>query len=175
MIKVFYYYFKSFLKSKILVLIIYFLLSLGLLYTYHLISPDVNLLEYGLGCLRGLAFKDIMVFVEKMFYILFLVYMSLLCNKYLLELNEAYLFFRTSKKEVIIMIILIDMMMIFLIDFIIFMMVFLINGFVFRNINFYILIKFYLIKLLILSSSLFLKSKWLYIIFFCLEVLIYLV
>lgn len=173
MIRVFYYYFKSFLKSKSLVLLIYFLLSLGLLYTYHLISPDVSLLEYGLGCLNSFAYKDIMVFVEKMFYILFLIYISLLYNKYLLELNEAYLFFRTSKKNIVRLIVLIDMMMIFLIDFIIFMMVLLIKGLVIYNINFYVLMKFYIIKLLILSSCLFLRRKF-YIIILGLEILIYL-
>ena len=116
---------------------------------------------------------DILLFIQKVFCILFLLYFCLIGNDYILKINKAYLFFRVSRKDIVQKIYISNIVYILGLDLINFILALVITNFHFYNINISLIMSMFLMKVSLVNFSLLIKNNWLFGFFLLLIIILY--
>lgn len=174
MLRVFYQYQKKLLKDNSKLLIIYCFFTLSILFSYHLIEPNINLIEFGLGVINLPFNLDILLIAQKSFYTLYLLYYTFLNSIYIFNINKAYLFFRVSKKSLSKSIFFSNIFNIVVFDFLTIILTSLITGFSSISFNPKLLISCFFLKISLTNLYLLTKEKPAFIIFLVPILIIYL-
>ena len=166
-------YQKNFFKSKLNLILMYIFLEFSVLLTYYLTADTFNIIEYALNCIPLQVNCDILLFIQKRFCILFLLYFCLIGNDYILKINKAYLFFRASRKDIVQKIYISNIVYILGLDLINFILALVITNFHFYNINISLIVSMFLMKVSLVNFSLLIKNNWLFGFFLLLIIILY--
>lgn len=173
MFRVIFKYQKNFLEKKLNLILMYIFLEFSVLLTYYLTAETFNIIEYALNCIPLQVNFDILLFIQKVFCILFLLYFCLIGNDYILKINKAYLFFRVSRKDIVQKIYISNIVYILGLDLINFILALVITNFHFYNINISLIMSMFLMKVSLVNFSLLIKNNWLFGFFLLLIIILY--
>lgn len=171
--RVIFEYQKNFLEKKLNLILMYIFLEFSVLLTYYLTAETFNIIEYALNCISLQVNFDILLFIQKVFCILFLLYFCLIGNDYILKINKAYLFFRVSRKDIVQKIYISNIVYILGLDLINFILALVITNFHFYNINISLIMSMFLMKVSLVNFSLLIKNNWLFGFFLLLIIILY--
>lgn len=171
--RVIFKYQKNFLEKKMNLILIYIFLEFGVLLTYYLADNPSNIIKFALNCIPLQIGFEILLFIQKTFYILFLIYLSMACNDYMLKINKAYLFFRIDRQSLVKKIYISNITYILLLDLIVFLLTLIITNFHLNNVDISLIATLFFIKLSIVNFSLLIKNNFIFCCLLLLAILLY--
>lgn len=89
----------NFFKDNIKYFIIFFAIESFMILTYSLLTIDNNVMDFTLNLIK--VEKDSLIILNKLFCIIFIIFISLLNFKYIYGYGKAYLALRTNNKKII--------------------------------------------------------------------------
>lgn len=89
----------NFFKDNIKYFIIFFAIEIFMILTYSLLTIDNNVMDFTLNLIK--VEKDSLIILNKLFCIIFIIFISLLNFKYIYGYGKAYLALRTNNKKII--------------------------------------------------------------------------
>ena len=89
----------NFFKDNIKYFIIFFAIEFFMILTYSLLTIDNNVMDFTLNLIK--VEKDSLIILNKLFCIIFIIFISLLNFKYIYGYGKAYLALRTNNKKII--------------------------------------------------------------------------
>ena len=94
----------NFIKDNIKYFILFFIIEAFMILTYSFLTPNNNVMYFSLNLIK--AQNDIFIILNKLFSILFIIFIIILNLKYIYGYGKAYLILRTDNKKVLFFVIL---------------------------------------------------------------------